>query len=315
MRLILISLTLVASLAFAGCATSSSSSSNDGAQLAQPDEVQATETTGGIHGIVVDQAIRPIAKAVISVGGPTKKNTTTDDQGTFVINGLLPGTYLLKASKPLYDNTQQTVEVVAGVRDPKDVKVQLNQVVFSKPYLETVKFIGFIACSQDFNGQLFSEECGEGVGVPGVGRVGGQADNKVLYNFFPSVNAPQSMIVEDVWTPTIGAATTGALWTIVAKDFVCDPFCGGTEVMNYQGASFGNCATSPSYIRNDANVQKLNLTSATQISTFTWACGKGGVLPYDLEFQQKFEEFVTMSYVLPLPADWSFVRASPNPFK
>jgi hypothetical protein len=326
MRAPLFAFGLVAAFVLAGCAANKATESN-----ADVGDVDATETTGGIHGIVVDQAIRPLAKVLITVGGPDKKNTTTDDKGTFVINGLKPGTYLLKATKPLYDATQQSVEVVAGVRDPKDVKIQLTQVVFDKPYMETLKFNGFLTCSQDFAGVLVSEECGEGVGSPRTTcdeglpppcvdnpvlpgqRIGHQDGNTPQFDFYPSAKRIQSLVVELNWQPTVGVVTTGQLWTVVATNFYCTPTCGGDNVINYD--KFDNCAKSPSYLRDDKNVQSLNLTTSTRISTFTWACGGGGTVPYDLEFQQKYEEYVTMSYVLPLPDGWSFIKGDKNPFK
>jgi hypothetical protein len=223
--------------------------------------------------------------------------------------------------------------VQAGVA-PGVTKIQLNQVVFAKPYMQTLHFKGFLVCSQDFSGALFSEECGQGAGSPrtncdiiDVGpcvdnpvlpgqRIGGQAGNAPQFDFYPSSDYPQTIIVELSWTPTVGAATTGALWTPVGKNWACTPTCHGDNVMNDDSAHFGNCATSPSYIRDDKNVQdpKLNLTASTRITTFTWACGKGGTIPYDIEVNQEYQEFVTLSYVLPLPDDWSFVKGSTDPF-
>lgn len=331
-------LLLVSSVVMAGCSSQATGSSST-SSVPEPKQVQVTDTTGGIRGVVVDQAIRPIKAASVNVnGGSFNKNFTTDEGGGFVVSGLKPGTYFMKASKPLYDTQQQSVEVKAGVA-PGVTKIQLNQVVFSKPYLETFHFKGFLVCSQDFSGKLFSEECGQGVGAPcetdpvthtpvpppGCSRVGGQAGNAPQFDFYPTSDHPQSLIVELAWTPTVGAATTGALWTPVAKNWVCDPTCNGVNVANDDNAHFGNCATSPSYIRDDKNVQdpKLNLTAATKITTFTWACGKGGAIPpvpvvgqvgYDIELNQEFQEFVTLSYILPLPDDWSFIKGSPDPF-
>ncbi|MFA5943871.1 MAG: carboxypeptidase-like regulatory domain-containing protein [Candidatus Thermoplasmatota archaeon] len=296
-------------------------------------EIVVTETTGGIRGVVVDSAIRPIKGATVEVLS-ANKTFTTDETGLFAFSGLEAGTYFVKASHPLYDVQQQNVAVAAGVADPAPVKFLLTRVILANPYMTTEKFDGYIVCSQDFSGSLFSEECGEGVGVPcdaagqpvpppGCTRVGGQGNNQVQYDFFPGADNVKSLIVELVWEPTIGAATTGALWTIVMTEFACDPTCGGENVMNNGPDQFGNCATGPSYIREDEHVQGLNLTTAMKISTFTWACGKGGAVPplpvvgevgYDIELNQKFQEFVTISYYLPLPEAWSFVNGDVSPF-
>jgi hypothetical protein len=316
MRVLLVPVLLVACLVLAGC---TGTAKDDGASgVPEPKQVDVTDTTGGIRGVVVDQAIRPLKAAAVSITSASfSKNLTTDEAGGFVLANLKPGTYLVKASKPLYDTQQQSLDVKAGVAPPV-TKIQLNQVVFAKPYLETLKFQGFLVCSQDFDGALFSEECGQGVGVPcqvpppyGCNRLGTQSGNAPEYDFYASADHPQSMIVELTWQPTIGAATTGALWTIVETNFACDPTCSGDAVLP---DDFGHCRTSPMYLRNDEAVQKANLTAAIKVSTFTWACGKGGTIPYDLEVNQEYSEYVTMSYVLPLPADWSFVQGSPDPF-
>ena len=304
-------------LVLAGCTSGGGDDPLAGAGDDAP-QVDATDTTGGIRGVVVDERIVPVQGASITIN-PGNKSISTDQNGLFAVSGLEPGEYFVKATHPLYNEVQQAATVVAGDAEPKPLKLQLTRVILANPYKETFVFDGFIACSQDFSGSLFSEECGEGVGVPGVGRVGGQSNNNVQYDFYPSVDNPKSILVELAWEPTVGAATTGALWTIVATDFVCDPTCSGTEVMNYggnkyEGDDFGNCATNPSYIRQDDYVQTLNLTASTMISTFTWACGKGGSIPYDIEVNQQFKEFVTLSYYLPLPAGWSVVNGDPDPF-
>ncbi len=292
---------LAAGVALAGCS----------------EAVEVTITTGGIRAVVVDEAIRPIEGASVEVMSTDKKTTTADD-GTFAVSGLDAGTYIVKVSHPLYGTTQQVADVVAGEAEPKALKFQLIRTILEEPYLETLSFDGFIVCSQDFNALLFSEECGEGVGMPcespvsGCERVGGQGQNNVQFDFFVSSDAPKSMVVELAWDPTIGAATTGALWTTVSTDFACDPSCDGNDVMNHE--PFGNCATNPSYIRDDDGWKKMKLNTTTKISTFTWACGKGGTVPYDLQLNQKFQEFVTISYYLPLPEGWSFVNESPYPF-
>lgn len=325
-------LLVLSALVLAGCTSAGGGGASDGDDIGDTaPEVQATETTGGIRGVVVDDAIRPVKGATIEIQ-PANKTIESDADGLFAVSGLEPGEYYVTASHPLYSKVQVSATVVAGDKNPKALKLQLVRTILANPYKETLQFEGYIACSQDFSGFLFSEECGEGAGVPcevpvyGCQRVGGQSNNKVRFDFAPAVDYPQSLIVELTWEATVGTATTGALWTIVATDFVCDPTCGGKEVMNYGGGKydgddFGNCATNPSYIRQDDYVQTLNgtdgkpdLKAGTVITTWTWACGKGGAIPYDLELNQGFREFVTMSYYLPLPEGWSFVAGDPDPF-
>ncbi|HUR64242.1 MAG TPA: carboxypeptidase-like regulatory domain-containing protein [Candidatus Thermoplasmatota archaeon] len=305
MRALLVTALLVAAL-LAGCATKASDAPTGGS-IPDPGEVAVTQTTGGIRGVVVDQAIRPLAGATVVVSGQgTNKTLTTDATGAFTLAGLQPGTYFLKASKPLYDTQQQAVEVKAGVAPPV-TKVQLNQVVFAKPYMQTLKFKGFIVCSGNYV-VLLSEECGEGVGVPCVqdpapcGRVGGQANNHVQYDFYVDNPNVKTLVVEQYWVPT--QETGKAFYTPVSLNWVCDPLCGGDTKMELEGES-------PLLGRMDADqLEPMALNSTTKISTFTWASRE----TTGLVLNQDFQVFVSTSYYLPLPADWSFVQGSADPF-
>ncbi len=280
--------------------------------------IPVTADTGGIRGVVVDDAIRPISGATVEVVN-TDQAATTGEDGGYVITGLATGTYVVKASHPFYESAQQTVEVVAGVAEPKATKFQLIQVVFAEPYYLTQKFDGFIVCSAGLPGVGYSEECGEGVGVPcevpvlGCQRAGGQENNEVQYDF--TVDGPfvQTLLVEQVWTPSAQTAATGQLLTYVSTNWVCDPFCGGDQIAQGSGVS-------PIYIRADAEtLDGFNLTADTLITTFTWAntdamdpTGTTGIP--NVILNQDYQLFVTASYYLPLPEAWSFVKGDAAPF-
>jgi hypothetical protein len=272
------------------------------------DDVEATATTGGIHGFVVDEKITPIKGADVSVS-PGNKSVKSNEAGAFVINGLEPGTYFVKATHPLYDTQQQSFDVVAGEVDPEDMKFLLTRLILSNPYYTTLKFDGFIVCSTNVGvpnaGYLLSEECGEGVGVPGLGRVGGQGNNNVQFDFYVENDQAKSITVEQNWEPTSDAGK--GLYSPVSLDWTCDPSCSGNTFLTLDGESptFGYA--------DNATVEGLELTTSTVISVFTWA-SPAGTTGGSVTLNQGFQEFVTISYFLPLPADWSFINGSPNPF-
>ncbi|MEA3135896.1 MAG: Carboxypeptidase regulatory-like domain, partial [Thermoplasmata archaeon] len=113
MQRLAIAILVVAASILAGCA----GGPGNGPAAAEPGDVgdiDATATTGGIHGFVVDEKITPIKDATVTVL-PSGALTQTDEGGAFVLSGLEPGTYFVKAEHPLYDSAQQSVEVVAGV--------------------------------------------------------------------------------------------------------------------------------------------------------------------------------------------------------
>jgi hypothetical protein len=358
MRTVLLSLLVVVGLALGGCTTPSNSGagSDDGlgsGAIGSPKEVQATDTTGGIRGVVVDQAVRPIKGATVTVSGNgVAKDLTTDAGGTFSVSGLPAGTYLVKSSHPLYDSAQQSVEVKAGIKNPPVVKVQLNQKVFAKPYLVTKKYKGFIVCSI---GAAFvaSEECGEGVGSPRTTcsegapppcvdnpvspgqRVAHQGDNNVQFDFYVDGSFVRTILIEQVWTANSQA--TGQFYTVApAVNWTCDPGCGGNQLGDMTGPSpltsriqveNGTAIANPSAIQAaETTYENQTITSATKLTTFTWpAWGDcGGIssakdnpvclAQFNNAAGQEFQLFVSAFYYLPAPADWSFLKGSADPF-
>ena len=142
----------VLSLLVAGCADA------EGAPGAQPlvddsefDGLDATATTGVIRGVVVDEAIRPIAGATVVLAlGSTTRTETTSDAGAFGFSQLEPGTYFLTVSKAGFSPVQQGVEVQAGVSEPPIAKVLLVADPEQRPYYEILQWEGFIQCSARF---------------------------------------------------------------------------------------------------------------------------------------------------------------------
>ncbi|MEA3165367.1 MAG: Carboxypeptidase regulatory-like domain [Thermoplasmata archaeon] len=107
----------------------------------------ATDTTGVIVGVVVDDAIRPIAGVAIDLGGATARSTVSNDAGAFGFDGLDPGTYFLKASKPGFFDAQVTAEVVAGDPEPPVSKILMRANAATRPFVNVQVFEGFVECT------------------------------------------------------------------------------------------------------------------------------------------------------------------------
>jgi hypothetical protein len=138
-------------LALSGCSAAGdhSISSTDPLQAAAEQlPVQATETTGVIRGVVVDDAIRPLAGVTVLARGPAAGQALTAATGAFGLQGLPPGSYLLSASKPGFLPRQVQASVVAGDSMPGVVKIQLaaNR-SYEPPYVQVQKTRGFIECT------------------------------------------------------------------------------------------------------------------------------------------------------------------------
>ena len=132
----------LAALAFAGCSDGGETEETQGPFV-------ATETTGILQGVVVDEAIRPLAGATLTLSGPTAGQTATAADGLFGFDGLAPGSYFVKVHKAGYFDTQTSTDVVAGVKDPKLVRIQLLADPTNTPFVEELVWEGFIECGTD----------------------------------------------------------------------------------------------------------------------------------------------------------------------
>ena len=109
--------------------------------------LQATETTGLIRGVVVDDAVRPIAGARVILRTEPPQETTTGDDGLFGFDSLAPGTYFLAIERLGYFPVQQSAEVVAGVAEPPIVKALLKRDLALTPFWQGLTFEGYIECT------------------------------------------------------------------------------------------------------------------------------------------------------------------------
>lgn len=109
--------------------------------------LEADATTGVIRGLVIDEAIRPLAGVAIEVTGVATRTATSNDEGLFGLGNLEPGTYFVSASKPGFQTAQQSVEVVAGVDEPPITKILLAADAATAPFSQSYVFDGFIECS------------------------------------------------------------------------------------------------------------------------------------------------------------------------
>jgi hypothetical protein len=110
-------------------------------------DLEATSSTGVIRGVVVDEAIRPLADAAVTLRGDQPRTSTTKDDGAFGFDGLQPGTYFLSIHKAGYLDVQQSADVAAGVAEPPAVKVQLRGDGKPAPYAVAYTVEGLIECS------------------------------------------------------------------------------------------------------------------------------------------------------------------------
>jgi hypothetical protein len=190
-RALLATATMLA-VALAGC-------SEEGGSPKPTDDPFSTITTGPvaegkglIRGLVIDEAINPIVGATVKVAGHAT-STTTSDAGAFLINDLDPGTYFLTVTKPGYGGVQQSAAVVAGVDKPDIVKVLLQRVPGTEPFVVALSFVGYIGCAVKVANVVQDNVCGIAGGI--------DPDENEVINFGTD-RIPELLQTEIVWETT-----------------------------------------------------------------------------------------------------------------
>ncbi len=150
---------------------------------------QATDTTGVILGVVVDETITPIADVTITLP-ETGDTTTTDAEGIFGFGDLEPGFYTVEAARPGYAPAVTQTTVDAGIDTPPKVRIQMASDPVTLPRADAYVFDGMVKC-----GLSYIAACGvfDIVGID-VG------DNFMATFELPA--APQYITMESVWTGT-----------------------------------------------------------------------------------------------------------------
>lgn len=116
---------------------------------AQDATPQATATTGILHGIVVDEAIRPLSNASVrlNLADGSELATSSDADGGWAFGDLPAGAYFLRTSKLGFFTSQVSANVTAGVPDPERVRIVLLVDPVNLPAVDAYAFDGFLQCS------------------------------------------------------------------------------------------------------------------------------------------------------------------------
>ncbi|MGB1585657.1 MAG: carboxypeptidase-like regulatory domain-containing protein [Thermoplasmatota archaeon] len=301
---------LLLSALLAGCA-------EELPQQEAPDEtfddvdVEVTDDTGAIRGVVVDQAIVPLEGATVLLPLANEDVTfTTDSEGRFVFNDVEPGTYFLTISKPAYESAQAPVTVEAGQSTPV-VKVQLSRLFEGDPFLEVVEYKGFVGCAYNM---FVSSTC-----VNDYTRIAPVCDGGCA----PFVTG---IVDQREYRSEVGAGWQSIVWEMNWESSLS----GTAEEMGLTvsfadriGASHWYTSTSqgkPFRLQCDVNIicpeQQDGENGEPMISPDgqddLWnmiSAGDGGVA-----LQQEIEIFQTNFYYAPSPDGWSFLAGDPYPF-
>lgn len=287
---------LVVVALLAGCAQAPEPAS-DGAGATVP---------GTLAGVVIDEAIRPIAGAAVAVPAlPDLAPVLTGDDGGFVLSELAPGVVILQVTKDGY--LSQTVQAEAPAADEEAalLQVQLAASLESAPYATVETFDGFIDCGagssavfgftfacQNTVQAAFPVVCNGSPPVPPTGICLPTADPYV----HPQATGNMSMVqTELVWTPSAGSAD------LLLLTYVLDS---NRQVVPHAGSS----VSGPSYLVSRLNATQLRdfgLTSGNQFGIFV---SVGPTQPANVVVQQSYRIVHTTAYRFEFEQDWTFVE-------
>ena len=270
---------LLAAVLLSGCSNDAPPKSPTGLEGRLDDvEVETTETQGGIRGVVVDAAIRPIAGAsVMSTDGAL--SSTTAEDGLFTFDRLEPGSYFFLVAAPRFLPVQTSVDVAAG--KVASLRVQLQDNLTPVPYHETFVKEGFI-------------QYGASIATFAANLVVQEANQSICncYIQFDTAPGAVAIVVEATWDAAV-ACPPGT-----SDDMYYQVYEGDTEDIHIASAFQAN----PIY----AVIDKVEMWGENQTS-FEASVTEGADCP---RYNQQYQSYYTVWYLDFPPEGWSIVAGN-----
>ena len=274
-------------------------------KAAEPDASQPVAPAGSLLGVVVDEAVRPLAGAVITIPAlPALAPATTGEDGLFRFDGLAPGAVFVQVEKPGYlaATAQGRVSDDAGA---PVLNVVLRPLAETTPYIVQETWEGIVDCglgSQVAFGLTFSctQTVAAGVnnmchGFPPIPPTGVCIDETQPY-FFPQAAGNMSMAQSELmWDATVQGQSELLM--------VHQLFDSSGVVLGGTGS-----ATGPSFLvlrLNSTLLRDNDIGGANHLGIYVSA-GNGPAV--NVAFQQPFKGFHTTAYHFEFEPEWVFVR-------
>lgn len=273
------------------------------------DEDDALAQPGRLCLVVVDEAIRPIEGAVLSVqsaDGTQEAVTSTDGVACFDVPD---GSYVVEASHALYQSAQTTVDFAAA-DPPRVARIQLTRLFAQDPFHETRQVEGFIQCGYSVSGVMSSlcmNDYTHFVGPYTCPECEHLLDRRSAD--FEVETGWQTMVFEMTWEPTQQATSDEMRLTISHFPRPASHwYCSGT-------------GSSPLLVRMEVGVvcedqqDEPTLVPAEGLPNMhLFAATAASNQPASAIWSQSFQVYMNFFYYGKPPEGWSFVAEDPFPF-
>lgn len=292
MRFALVALALV--LPIAGCSDAATPD-------ASPD---AGPGTGSLRGLVVDDAVRPLADATVTATAPgaEPREATTGPDGVFRFDGLPAGSYSVEARKATYLSAQTLAQVVAGDGEPDLVQLVLTVQADEIPFVVAIVWEGYIGCAFSF-GNLCSAPAQAGYDV-----IGDQSAHLFWDEYVGVARVPDLVQAEAVWEATLPTSEElGPIFGWSTPD--------EWRALQYGGTFTSFSTPSPMFYRltaEEAGEVQLGVAAGLVVEFYT---GDPGGVPAGLTLNQPIRLVLHNFYGYLPPEAWRFVTdgAPPGP--
>ncbi len=239
-------------------------------------DAKATDTTGAIKGVVVNDTIVPVNGATVSLN--TGETFETGPDGAFVFNDLAPGVYFVTARAPNHGEAQTSADVVAGSAGDS---LRL-MIPFTPPPVPTV---------QELTYKFVTSAAGWVVGVGGIVFTDLVGEGHFANNF--EIAANSSWVQgELVWTPQQPGAT----------EMRIDSTLGNGEWSQRQ------VRAGPSALLAIWDDETIATKDTMNLGSSIWAYSAGNGIPAGLVVTQEAEWFVHSFQHWTPPSDWRFTE-------
>ncbi len=310
------SFVVVGLLLLAGCASAPDTAPGSSGTDFSGVEGHASETTGLIRGVTVDNTIQPIKGVEIHVrSGAEDKQASSDDQGRFVFSDLKPGTYLVIGKHLLYETAQTSVEVVAGVADPPTTRLQMAAKFNQKPFSTQQKFEGYIECGYEVLG--VSSLClndYETLLVPDIPpTMKNLLDNR---GYVHSIDAGWStLIYELTWKPTAQGTSQemfvlASFWNRTSSDWYGQEGGANPVLLRFEVNVTHAGAAADSALAKD----KIDPQGQRDLYTYGAISAPSGPPYIGAGLEQSFTIIQTTFYHAKPQDGWSFIKGDKRPF-